>query len=152
MVQAGIASAGQGAIPDSLNGAASGEIPGAAIFFCGLEVLLLVDARFPPLPVKRIGVGLVAAVVVHDQRADGGAIWQGVGDGLSREVVDDQIAIRAEGAGVDEDVRMLRVEVLVAALDEGGRFRAQSDHPAGVVADGIRIGCFCAALIFLNSD
>src|ERR1700758_1542018 len=79
-----------------------GGNPWGRDFFFAEQSLLLVDARLPALQMQRIGVGLVAAVVVRDQCASGGAIGQGVGDRLSREVVDDEVTSGAEGAGGDE--------------------------------------------------
>jgi hypothetical protein len=75
---------------NDLNGAALGEIPGAAIFF-----LLFVNARLPAFQVQRLRVGLIAGIVVHRQSARGCGARQSVGDGLGREVVDDEIMLRA---------------------------------------------------------
>ena len=56
--------------------------------------------------------------------------------------MNDEILIPIEASGVEEDLRMVGVQVLEVAVNEGWGLGAKSDELAGVVVDRVRIGGF----------
>ena len=107
-----------------------------------MKALLLVDAGLPALEVKDRGGVLMAGIVCEKHRAGLHVIGQGVVDWLRGEIVNDEVLVAVEGSGVEEDLRMVGVQVFEVAIDEGWGFGAKGDELAGVVVDRVRIGGF----------
>ena len=77
-------------------------------------------------------------------------VGQRVLRGAGAEVFDDEVTLFAECSCVGEDVRTLRVQVFVVAVDEGEGVAAQLDQRAHVVEDGGGVGLFlCGVDLFV---
>src|SRR5258708_24156957 len=84
----------------------------------------------------------MVGIVCEKHGASLHVIWQGVVDWLRGEIVNDEVLVAVEGSGVEEDLRMVGVQVFEVAIDEGWGLGAKGDELAGVVVDRVRIGGF----------
>jgi hypothetical protein len=73
----------------------------------------------------------MAGIVCEKHRAGLHVIGHSVVDWLRGEIVDDEVLVAVEGSGVEEDLRMLGVQVFEVAIDEGWGLGAKGDELAG---------------------
>ena len=83
---------------------------------------------------------LIAFVIAHNWLAGLQSIGQRVLDRLAGEVVHHQVFFVVERPQIREHLPVLRIDVLVVAVDECGSLGAQRDQSRGVVVDGVGIG------------
>ena len=77
------------------------------------------------------------------------AVRQRIGDRTGGEVLNYEVLLATKGAGIGEDLEVLRIEVFVVAVDEGQSMSTQSDQSASVVEHGGRVGLFLGGVDLL---